>query len=438
MRGGVKEASAAYRIDEVLDGCQVGYKRTEVGVIPEDWNVETVKEAYDICNTLRLPISRKVREGMQGKYPYYGPTKIQDYLNEYKIEGEYALIGEDGDHFLKYETLPQTHLARGKFNVNNHAHLIRGKKNLTEWFYFYFRNRDISSHLTRQGAGRYKLSKGSLETLPCALPPVREQKEIISVLSDVDALITSLERLITKKRAIKTAAMQQLLTGKKRLPPYDKSHTGYKQTELGEIPEDWDVGKIGQSSEVITKGTTPMTIGRYFVKAGITFVKVESVSESGTFDSSKFAFIDDVTDELLARSRINEGDLLISIAGALGRAIIATKDILPANTNQALAIIRLRNASRLTAKFVYHFTKSALFTKRIEAISSQGAQPNLSLGDIAAFPVIIASKEEQDAITAELDDMDNELNALVRRLTKTKHLKQGMMQELLTGRTRLI
>jgi len=247
-----------------------GYQQTEVGVIPEDWNVEVVKAAYEICNTLRLPISRKVREGMQGKYPYYGPTKIQDYINEYRVNGEYALIGEDGDHFLKYEVMPQTQLANGKFNVNNHAHLIRGKKNLTEWFYFYFRNRDISLYLTRQGAGRFKLSKASLERLPCALPSITEQKEITSVLSDVDALITSLEKLIAKKRAIKTATMQQLLTGKKRLPPFgtatqgadsainsDKAmdqtaaakKAGYKQTELGEIPEDWEVAGLGELFE---------------------------------------------------------------------------------------------------------------------------------------------------------------------------------------------
>ena len=72
---------------------------------------------------------------------------------------------------------------------------------------------------------------------------LKEQTAIANALSDVDALITSLEKLITKKRAIKTAAMQQLLTGKKRLPPFDLTHTGYKHTELGEIPEDWEVGR---------------------------------------------------------------------------------------------------------------------------------------------------------------------------------------------------
>lgn len=78
-----------------------GYKVTDLGIIPSDWEVAEVKEAYGIYNNLRLPISGKIRETMQGKYPYYGPTGIQDYINEYRIDGEYSLIGEDGDHFLK-------------------------------------------------------------------------------------------------------------------------------------------------------------------------------------------------------------------------------------------------------------------------------------------------------------------------------------------------
>ena len=78
-----------------------GYKQTEVGVIPEDWEVAPIGQAFDICNNLRLPISQAVREKMAGSFPYYGPTGIQGYINEYRVEGEYALIGEDGDHFLE-------------------------------------------------------------------------------------------------------------------------------------------------------------------------------------------------------------------------------------------------------------------------------------------------------------------------------------------------
>ena len=115
-----------------------GYKQTEVGVIPEDWEVKPVSEAFQICNNLRLPINQKIREKMAGPYPYYGPTNIQGYINEYRVEGEYSLIGEDGDHFLKWRETSMTLLVKGKFNVNNHAHLIKGDDNLTSCFYYYF------------------------------------------------------------------------------------------------------------------------------------------------------------------------------------------------------------------------------------------------------------------------------------------------------------
>ena len=79
-----------------------GYKQTELGVIPEDWNVDVVGGAFEIRNQLRLPLSQRVRERMAGPYPYYGPTSVQGWINEYRVEGEHALIGEDGDHFLKW------------------------------------------------------------------------------------------------------------------------------------------------------------------------------------------------------------------------------------------------------------------------------------------------------------------------------------------------
>ncbi len=211
----------------------VGYKLTDVGVIPEDWEVKPIAEGFEICNYLRFPISQKVRETMTGDYPYYGPTNIQSYINEYRVEGEYALIGEDGDHFLKWRDISMTLLVNGRFNVNNHAHLIKGSKNLTSWFYYFFAQKDLTLYLTRQGAGRYKLTKKALASIPCILPPLPEQEAIALVLSDADALITSLDKLIAKKRDLKQAAMQQLLTGKQRLEGFGDSSGKFKQTEIG-------------------------------------------------------------------------------------------------------------------------------------------------------------------------------------------------------------
>ena len=118
--------------------------------IPTDWNVSTVGEAFEICNNLRFPISEEERKKIQGPFPYYGPTRIQDYINNYRIEGKYVLIGEDGDHFLKWKELPMTLLVEGKFNVNNHAHVIKGSNNLTEWFFYYFNHKELTPYLTRK------------------------------------------------------------------------------------------------------------------------------------------------------------------------------------------------------------------------------------------------------------------------------------------------
>ena len=83
----------------------LGYKHTPIGLIPVDWRVDTVGKAFQICNNLRFPINEEERKKITGIYPYHGPTKIQDYINEYRVEGKYALIGEDGDHFLKWKDL---------------------------------------------------------------------------------------------------------------------------------------------------------------------------------------------------------------------------------------------------------------------------------------------------------------------------------------------
>lgn len=230
-----------------------GYKQTEVGVIPEDWEVKPIGESFDICNHLRYPISQEVRKKMVGEYPYYGPTRVQDYINEYRVEGEYALIGEDGDHFLKWRETSMTLLVNGKCNVNNHAHIVKGVRNLTSWFFYYFQNKDITSYLTRQGAGRYKLTKNALITILCPLPSPPEQQAIVTVLSDIDALITSLDKLIAKKRDIKQATMQQLLTGKTRLPGFGGE---WEVKKLGEVGKPYG-GLSGKSKEDFVDGQNP-------------------------------------------------------------------------------------------------------------------------------------------------------------------------------------
>lgn len=163
--------------------------------LPAGWRASTVGESCIIENRLRKPINAAERANMQGEYPYYGPTGVLDHVNEYRVEGEYVLIGEDGDHFLKFDNWNMTQLVSGRFNVNNHAHILRGAVACrTEWIFQYFKHRDITPFLSRQGSGRLKLQKAVLESMPIALPPLQTQDEILRFLSGIDLALECIDK----------------------------------------------------------------------------------------------------------------------------------------------------------------------------------------------------------------------------------------------------
>lgn len=156
-----------------------------LGEVPAHWEVNRVRHAVTIDNGPRLPISREERVAMAGLYPYWGPTGIIDNIDHFRYQGQRALIGEDGDHFLKHSIWPMTQWATGRFNVNNHAHVIAdGARCTARWFYFSFLYRDIGSDLIAQGVSRLKLTREGLSNLWLAVPPPEEQANILVHLDE--------------------------------------------------------------------------------------------------------------------------------------------------------------------------------------------------------------------------------------------------------------
>ena len=210
-----------------------GYKKTKVGVIPDMWRCYQIHECLSICNHERKPISEDVRKTIPGPYPYYGPTQAQGYIATYESEGPAVLIGEDGDHFLKYKDREMTMYVDGKYTVNNHAHVLRGTELCeTKWFYYAYQHKSLFDAITRQGAGRYKLTKEVLIKLPLQCPPIEEQRKIISILNTQDKVIKLKEKRLAEKQRQKKYLMQQLLTGKKRLPGFSGA---WKTDRLGKL-----------------------------------------------------------------------------------------------------------------------------------------------------------------------------------------------------------
>jgi type I restriction enzyme, S subunit len=213
---------------------------------------------------------------------------------------------------------------------------------------------------------------------------------------------------------------------------------GYKLTEAGLIPEDWESTKLGDGCDLITKGTTPTSVGRAFLKAGVRFLKAETLSEAGRVIPDKLAFIDDATHTLLARSQLTAGDLLVSIAGVLGRVGMVSVEDTPANINQALAVVRLRKRSVFEAHYLFHALRGQLISKQIRDINVQAAQANISLYDVRNFRVPLPpTRVEQEAIAETLNDADALIESLEQLIAKKRQIKQGAMHELLTSKTRL-
>jgi len=195
--------------------------------------------------------------------------------------------------------------------------------------------------------------------------------------------------------------------------------------------------------ETITKGTTPTTLGYNYQETGINFVKIESINGYGMFEPEKFAHISDDCNIALRRSQLKENDILFSIAGAIGRTAIVNKSILPANTNQALAIIRLNNSEEYNLKFLRYQLASEVVLRQTERQKQGVAQLNLSLKDIGNLELSLSPLPEQQKIAAELDKIQSAIDnkkqqfSLLDEAVKSKSLvKQQIadLQELLDSK----
>ena len=183
--------------------------------------------------------------------------------------------------------------------------------------------------------------------------------------------------------------------------------------------------KLKKVSKIITKGTTPTTVGGDFKSDGINFIKSESISDSKFLNKSLFSFIDEETDEKLKRSRIFENDLLFSIAGAyLGKIAKVTYKDIPANTNQAVGIVRLDN-EKVDVDYLYYYFSQNNINRYINIQSSQSSQPNLNLtllGDLEFENKPLPTQQKIASVLSALDDkieLNNRINAELEAMAKT-------------------
>lgn len=392
-------------------------KQTEIGLIPDDWEVKRLGEIAFLKSGKTIDFST-TKEGI---YPCYGGNGIRTYISFYSYDGAFPIIGRQG------ELCGNVQYANGKFYATEHAVVCTPNSNVdSKWLYYQLINADINKYKT--GNAQPGISVDKINNEVCIpLPPLPEQQRIAKALSDVDSLISTTEKLLQKKKNIKQGTMQELLTGKKRLPGFAKS-TNYKQSELGPIPEDWEVKSL---NEYIDDFIVPMRDKPTDLTGQIPWCRIEDFDGKYLSESKTNQGVSLETIKKMNLKIFPVNTLLVSCSANLGKCAIVSKELI---TNQTFIGL----VPNKTVNVEYLFYKMSFEESRLNEMATGTTISYLSREQFEKYEITTPpTEEEQTAIANVLSSMDKEIETLNTKLEKYRNLKTAMMQQLLTGKIRL-
>lgn len=372
------------------------FKNTEIGQIPENWEVKKLGAVFDIGN------GRDYKHLNTGKIPVYGTGGLMTYVNEYLYDGETVCIGRKGTI-----NMPQYH--NGKiWTVDTLFYTYNFRKTDVKFLYYLTQRIDWNSYNTATGVP--SLTSQNISNILVSFPPLHEQHRIASALTSIDNLISSLGKLIEKKKNIKQGAMQQLLTGKTRLKGFNEP---WMEKKLG------DIGSLAMCKRIFQEETSE--------KGDVPFYKI------GTFGQQADAYITKGKYEQFKQMYRfpQKGDVLISAAGTIGRTVIYNGE--PAYFQDSNIVWLAHNGKYITNNFLFYIYQRTDWNTEDTTIAR--LYNNNFNNTCIHFP---SSFTEQQAIANILSKMDNEITALETKKAKYEAIKQGMMQQLLIGKIRLI
>lgn len=396
------------------------YKQSEVGLIPEEWEV---KELGDL---LKFGSGKDYKELRTGEVPVFGTGGVMTYVNDFLYDGDSVGIGRKG-------TIDKPVFLSGKFWTVDTLFFTYDFKDILPKFAFY-KFLLVKWKEYNEASGVPSLNKNTLEKIKISVPPLPEQTAISSALSDMDALIAQTEKLIEKKKAIKQGVMQELLTGKKRLKGFENSK-GYKQTEVGLIPEDWEVLSL---NEIILSTQLGGNYQNSEFENSYPLMKMGNL-DRGRIKLDKVQYIQNAKPKAI--DRLNYGDLLFNTRNTLelvGKIAVWRGELNEAYFNSNLMRIKFNDniGSTFWANLIFN---TPFFIEQLKSIAiGTTSVAAIYTRDLFKLLVPLPTPAEQIAIALSISDIEKEIELYKKKLNKLKIQKQGMMQALLTGKIRLV
>lgn len=430
-----------------------GYKMTELGEIPEEWEVNTIGETFDIFGGMPLPRTQ-TGEG-DVFYLHYGDIHKSNKSifntavdrvwlpmvnsNKKKLKEEAYL--QNGD--LVFADASEDYVDIGKnvvvkierndrFLAGLHTIVAREKgKNLFIGYKKYcFKTEYVKKQLALLATGSTVLgiSKPNLAKIKFLNPPLEEQQKIAEVLTTVDAQIEINEKLIEKTEELKKGLMQKLLTK-------GIGHTQYRITELGEIPAEWEIFRLEELSERILVGLAT-SVTKHYKESGIPIIRNLNIKK-GYFDDSKMLYLDEDFCKKQKSKAVNTDDVITVHTGSnLGLTCLVPEKYNGSQTFTTL--ITTTKKKVLDPRYLSQHMNSYLGIKEINRLQVGSGKNNLNVGDLKNYQIAVPSIEEQQKIAQILSTVDEQIETYQQEKHKYTELKKGLMQQLLTGKIRVM
>lgn len=359
-----------------------------------------------------------------GQYPFFTCAQKVSKINNFAFDTEAVLIAGNGDFNVKYY--------KGKFDAYQRTYVLSDFKDTTGPFVYQKAKQALNEIIkNNQGSSVKFIKMGDLTDYPLLLPPLKQQQKIAEILGTVDEDIEKTQELIKATEKLKRGLMQQLFTR-------GIGHTKFKETKIGQIPEEWGVVSIRNSSIKLIDGDRGANYPKqenFSPEGHCLFLSAKNVSKNG-FIFDEVSFISEEKDKALRKGKLERGDIILTSRGTVGNVAYYDERIPFNNIRINSGMLIVRHGEQFDPVFLYRYFSSPQMEAKYSSMGSGSAQPQLPVGSLEQVEVPLIPIKEQKEIANIISAVNEKI--LINKKLKEKliMLKKGLMRDLLSGEVR--
>ena len=384
--------------------------------------VNTKWEEVSVKDLMKIETGSRNTEDKidDGQYPFFVRSQTVEHIDSFHYDCEAVLTAGDG-----VGTGKVFHYINGKFDAHQRVYVMSQFKDvLGKYFYYWFSKNffaEVAKYTAKSSVDSVRRQMIAGMVIP--LPSIEEQQKIVGILSDIDTLITNLQKLICKKKDIRQGTMQMLVTGKKRLDGFSG---------------DWVKINLAKNSRLKARiGWQGLTTAEY-LDEGYSYLITGTDFKDGRINWNDCHYVNYDRYVQDPNIQVSNGDLLLTKDGTIGKVAYISDLNRPATLNSGVFVVK-PITDAYTAHFMFYVLESSVFKEFLQQLSAGSTINHLYQKDLVKFDLYVPpTTEEQEAITGILFDMDLDIYKLEEKLSKYQKIKQGMMEDLLSGKVRLV